>query len=142
MRDESDEGACARLVVALMCSIDRRRVADIPALFAEDGYFRTRTGEDIRGREALAAMFAGFDPAKRIRHVLSPSHVWLTGEDSAEGLTDYMVYEGAPGAEAGAGPMASPGPTALNEIHSRFVRVEGRWHIAAHQVSPVFRFAR
>lgn len=134
-----DELACARLTTLWAHHIDRHDVDAVVALFVEDGVLHSRTGAELKGRDAIRAGLAKRDPNRVTRHVLAPPVVRITGPDTAEGLAEYILFDGLRDRHPGEGALPIELPVGVGEFRQTYRRTGGEWRIASHSGQSIFR---
>jgi len=132
MSDETAEYlGIQRTLAAYNLAGDRLKVEELAAQFTEDGILETPTGR-VNGRaEIIAGLGPGggregaTPPTRRpnfVRHNLTTSRYELTGPDTAEGKSYFLVY------------------TDIGADHMGFYtdamrKIDGRWYIAHRKVA-------
>lgn len=135
----SDELACARLASLWTHYIDRHQVEAVVALFAEEGILHGHGGAVLKGRAAIAKGLSRRDPDRVTRHVLAPPVVRLVGENTAEGVAEYILFDGYKSQHPGREILPIQSPLAVGEFHQTYERSAGGWLISAHRGASIFR---
>jgi len=110
---------------------DRLKLDGLAGAFLPDGVLETPTGR-LEGRAAIIEGLGGgrdkgkpvADPARRpsfVRHNLTTSHLELTGPDTANGRTYFIVY-------------TDIGADHMGYYVDRFRKVDGEWFIEHRRV--------
>ena len=131
MTDETAEYlGIQRTLAAYNLAGDRLKVADLAAQFTEEGVLETPTGT-MTGRAAITAGLGpggtregAAAPTRRpnfVRHNLTTSRYELTGPDTAEGKTYFVVY-------------TDIGADHMGFYTDRMRKVDGRWYIEHRRV--------
>ena len=136
-----DELACARLLSLWTHYIDRHDVDAVVALFTEDGVLHGRTGAAMEGGKQIRSGLSKRDPNRETRHVLAPPIVKLTGPDSAEGIAEYILFDGLKDRHPGDKPLPIELPVGVGEFHQTYRRVGDEWRITSHKGVSIFRRA-
>jgi 3-phenylpropionate/cinnamic acid dioxygenase small subunit len=123
----NDEEQIRHLLAIYAQRTDEGDVAGKSALFADDGRYFPSTGEFV-GREAireeLVRRQASRSPDRHTKHVCSNSVITVHG-DTAEALTDYVVYQ-----RSGKSPWTI---LVVGRYHDHFVREGTGWLYAENR---------
>jgi len=135
----TDKLACAELASLWTFHIDRHDVDAVVALFAEDAALHGRQGQVLKGREIIRKGLSRRDPNRVTRHVLAPPVIFLTGADTAEGVADYVLFDGFRDHHPGVETLPASAPLAVGEFHQTYCRTDEGWLIASHKGNSIFR---
>jgi len=131
MTDRADDLEAIRLTLATYnVSGDRGQLAKLAAAFAPDGVLETSTSK-LEGRDEIATGLGGGppdpsaprEPPRRsfVRHNQTTQLLELTGPDTAEGRTQFVVY-------------TDVGQDHMGTYVDRFRKVDGAWLIQHRRV--------
>lgn len=120
------EAECTRLIAGYAYYVDRRRYADLVALFTEDGVLERPTSVATGSQGLLEAMEAR-SAAIATRHINGTPFFESVTRDEARAVT-YMIMYVVEGTDEG--PNEVPGTAGLGEFHDLFRRTEKGWRIA------------
>lgn len=134
-----DELACADMALKWTHNIDRHNIDAVVALFAEDGVLHGPPGVVMKGRDAIRKGLSRRDPNRVTRHVLAPPVITLTGPDAAEGVTEYILFDGYRDQHPGEEALPLSLPLAVGEFHQSYRRVDTGWLITSHAGAGIFR---
>src|SRR5688572_14011297 len=135
----ADELACTRLAIAWGYHLDRHENSQIAALFAEDGVLHSKTGVDAVGSAAIVAVLGKRDANRVTRHFLAPPFIEVIGENRAQGVIPYTVFEGFRGKDEAQGPMPLLPPVTVGEFRQTYRRTQDGWRIATSRSAPIFK---
>lgn len=127
------ETDCARLTVAYAHLVDRRRYAELVALFTEDGILE-RPGVRVQGTSELRKFFEARPADVATRHACAAPFFEQVTSARATSIT-YMTLFQCQGTDEG--PNTVPGVAGLAEFHDIFVHTDHGWRIAHRVAKPV-----
>jgi len=131
------ERECQRLILRLTHLVDHHVPEEAADLFATNGVW-IRGGKTYQGRDGIVGSFEGLDQI-RVRHVVSNVSVEVSGPETADSTSYYVLFRHDPGAGATDLPMPMQLPFSMGEWHDRFVLENGRWRFAFREVKRLFQ---
>lgn len=139
------EASCRALLHRFFVALDSKDFGACVQVFAADLVWR-RPGQDpMRGVEQARAFLENLEAQRRTserpdgirqRHLVTTSHIDVTSEDEARGVSYALVYRDET-PNGGASPLADA--DLLVEYHDVFKRVGGAWRIAEREARHVFK---
>lgn len=135
-----DEAACREVVLAAARAVDDGDIDALAALFAVDAVLLRPGGAPLEGREAIRASYAGRDPERLTRHLVSNQSVTLQGPDRARAWCAVLLWSGRRSDAAGARGRPADATQLVGEMADELVRTAEGWRIARREAS--FRFHR
>ena len=133
-RDGADDGI-ANLLTRLGGSIDRKDAEQVAGLFTVDGGFTHPSGETVRGRDLIEALFrARFaEPGRRTCHVWANLLVTRDGETSAVAEAVMTVYAFEPAISETRAQLR------IGRVRARCeCGQDGTWRFAEHRFEMAF----
>lgn len=131
-----DELACQRLVADSAAHNDARDWAALAALYADEAVLTRPNGEQVVGREAIAASYAAGPPNRRTRHVVSNFRFDSDRDSTARGHSSVVVYAwdatSEPDPRFGY-PLDSR--VVIGDFADEFVRTAAGWRINARRAT-------
>ncbi|WP_281784032.1 nuclear transport factor 2 family protein [Sinimarinibacterium flocculans] len=127
------ERQCSQLVAKFALYVDRRRYADVLALFTGDGSF-SRPGLSVSGRQQMSAWLDSRPGNWVTCHFCGPTVFETMDAGEARAVTCVTVYQGEE--SAGSIPRLEL-PAALVEYQDVFRRTDDGWRIASRNVKPI-----
>lgn len=127
--------ACADLVTSFAHFVDHREFDRAVTLFTEDATFE-RPDLIARGRDEIAAIWAGRPPSVITRHLCQAPFFTEVDLESASSVTCFTLYhadhraEGLPGLKE---------PRAIAEFHDHFRKTAEGWRIARRKSTVILR---
>ncbi len=128
------------VVLAAARRVDAQDWRAFAELFTADARLTRPDGTVLEGRSAIEAAYAGRDPARRTRHVISNHEITWTGQGAsglqeAHSLCLVLVWSAHQGPGQGVTPqgLAADAMQQLGEFEDRLVRTEGGWKIQTRQ---------
>jgi hypothetical protein len=128
---------CERLIHHYAMLNDAGDFQAMAALFTADGAFArpTDSGNLIRGRDAILAMYLG-RPPRFTRHMITSVVITVDDADHAGGHS-YLSLHTAPA--GGTIPVQADPSYLIGAFHDRFVREDGVWKFAERRGSLSMR---